>query len=655
MRYKVGVVSPSRTMTEQFKEEIAKHNLHNFLVRQARRDETLENAKELIAEGARVFICRGQPAHIIRNSMDVPVVDVRYTFYDCFNAYRLAKEHCDKVAFLVTYEPLAEAVRKSLFLMEKTELIYFRDMDNTDAIQEKLLDLKQRGFKAVVAGLTLIERVESLGLKCIMTQTDHDSVREAINEANHLLRIEKERDERAQELQSRYKTIVSIFECVSDAVLSIDKKGIITNINNKATQILGDHAIGRAISDVLHTGIFDEILPAGSPITGEIIQFHQHPLVVNAEPIRVNDAIDGATVTLQQPKHILAAEQKIRSVMIDKGHKSQKNFDDIVGASDTLQETKSLARKYAAADSTLFIFGETGTGKELFAQSIHNASRRRDAPFVAINCASLPLNILESELFGYVKGAFTGARSEGKAGFFEMAHHGTMFLDEISETPLEVQLKLLRILQERKTMRIGDDKLIPIDVRIVTASNRDLRELIRKGLFREDLYYRICVLELQIPPLRERPGDIPDLVRHFMRQSTPSVTRIAPDALRLLVSQEWPGNVRQLQNLFERVGAICEGNAITRDMVEKALGGGAGGVNAAFGPPTGIPVSPQGRAIDSIKNEQELIRQVLLEVKGNRKLAAKRLGISTTTLWRSMKRITDKDETYFDMVKYGMR
>ncbi len=648
MPYRIGVISPSLTMTERFQQAIARKNLTNFILRQGNKNEALQCARELIDEGARVFISRGQTARAIRSAIDVPVVDVRHTFFDCYNAYRRAREISDKVAFLATSEQFAQTIHKSRHLMDGVEMAEIRDSDD---VQATLHMLKQRGFRVMIGGLTLKEKVEALDCVYIMTETDEDSVRDSIEEAQYFLRIEIERDEQAQELENRYETIVSIFQCVSDAVVSIDKNGIISNANTKAIQILGKRAIGKSIAAVLDTQLFAEILRTGAAITREVITFNHHSLLINAEVIRVNNEINGATVTLQQTKNILAAEQKIRSVMFGKGHRSDKTFNDIIGESAALQETKTLAKKYAVADGTVLLLGETGTGKELFAQSIHNASRRYDAPFVAINCASLPLNILESELFGYVKGAFTGARSEGKAGFFELAHHGTIFLDEISETPLDVQLKLLRVLQERKTMRIGDDKLIPIDVRIITASNKDLPDLIRKGLFREDLYYRICVLEVHIPPLRERREDIPALVRHFMRLSAPHITHITPAAIASIASREWPGNIRQLQNCIERIGAMCEDQAISLETVEKALRGGSL-LPADLVKPVRAPAEAL-RNDTAAATEMELIRQVLMEVKGNRKQAAERLGISTTTLWRTMKKIMDKDAGYFDLVKYG--
>ena len=662
--YTIGVISASQKLTDRFQAEIARQKLDHVLLRQCDKHQVRDEVPRLIAGGVRVIISRGQTAYAVRNMVDIPVVNVRHTFFDCYDAYGLACKYGGKVAFLATSAQFLRTLYKGIHMMPHAEIVEIRDSDSTESIRTTLLELKRRGFTAMVGGLTLKALAEELGCSYVMTDSDSDSVREAIEEATHLLRIEMERDEHARKLENKYETIVSILQCVSDAVVSIDRSGVITNANTKALRILGNNAVGRALADMLDTRALDDVFTTGAAISGEVVSFGKHSLVLNAEPIRVHREVDGVTVTLQQSKHILAAEQKIRSIMIDKGHRSDKTFDDIVGDSAVLRAAKELSGKYALSDSTVLLLGETGTGKELFAQSMHNAGRRADAPFVAINCASLPLNLLESELFGYVKGAFTGARSEGKAGFFELAHRGTIFLDEISETPLEVQLKLLRVLQERKTMRIGDDKLIPVDVRIITASNKDLTRMIRKGLFRNDLYYRICVLRLRIPPLRERREDIPALLDFFIRQSRHNIVEIRPVALARLVACDWPGNVRQLQNLVERVGPVCEDGILTLEMVEQALDGGLDiaeaesfGNGAAGREAGGDGFLPDMAAVPAREelSERELIRHVLMKVKGNRALAAQRLGISTTTLWRTMKRILATDAAYFDLVKYGDR
>ena len=278
------------------------------------------------------------------------------------------------------------------------------------------------------------------------------------------------------------------------------------------------------------------------------------------------------------------------------------------------------------------ILGETGTGKELFAQGIHNASPRRNEPFLAINCAALPEQLLESELFGYVKGAFTGARSNGKTGLFEAANGGTIFLDEISEIPPNMQARLLRVIQERQVVRIGDDKVIPVDIRILAASNRDLRTLVQQGAFRADLYYRLSVLELKVPPLSWRREDIPLLAQSLLQNKNKAlnthVTGFAPEALEVLQSLEWPGNIRQLSNFIERLMILSDPPLVTGENA-RALA-----QNEAT---KELPVSREGHFPTLEEAESNLIRKALDQTGGSRTAAAQLLGIHPSTLWRKLR------------------
>ena len=441
-------------------------------------------------------------------------------------------------------------------------------MRDESVIDRKLRTMAEKGIAVAIGGLSLKSKVTDMGIKYIMTEADSDAIREAIDDALHLLKIETDKEQRRNEIENKYETINSIFNCVADGVLSIDQNGRITNINNNAKNILRDISVDTNINKIIPSNIFSNCINKGISITNEIINYKEKQLVVNVEPIKVENQTIGAVITIQKSKHIQAAEQKIRNIMLNKGHVADKTFDDIVGNSSSILFTKELAKKYAAVDSTILITGETGTGKELFAKSIHNFSNRKDSPFVAINCAAFPPSILESELFGYVKGAFTGALNQGKAGIFELAHKGTIFLDEISEAPLDVQLKLLRVIQERKIIRLGDDKIIPIDVRIITASNKNLKKQIESGLFRKDFYYRICVLELEIPSLKDRREDIPALINHFIDTGNNSVKGITNKALNILAAADWPGNIRQLSNIIERLIVICDNDIINSDIVK---------------------------------------------------------------------------------------
>ena len=265
------------------------------------------------------------------------------------------------------------------------------------------------------------------------------------------------------------------------------------------------HAVQRSLAEVSLSNIFS--LPSLLfPVKGGYIHHLLQCVFQNCVNSEQNN-----------DHYIQMVDRKIRKELIGRGHFAKNKFDDIVGDSRLISQTKQKAMRYAMSNSAVLIVGETGVGKEMFVQSIHNYSNRKYKPFVAVNCAALPQSIMESELFGYVKGAFTGARSEGKLGIFELAHTGTVFLEEISELPLDVQAKLLRIIQEKELTRVGDDKTIPIDVRVIAACNTNLRECVSNKTFRQDLYYRIAVLELKIPPLRERTEDIPHLVAQIIK------------------------------------------------------------------------------------------------------------------------------------------
>lgn len=309
------------------------------------------------------------------------------------------------------------------------------------------------------------------------------------------------------------------------------------------------------------------------------------------------------------------------------------NFDDIVGSSDAIQKVKSIAAYVATGVSSILIFGETGTGKELFAQSIHNRSERRSKPFVAINCGALPASIIESYLFGYEEGAFTGAKKQGSPGAFEQAQNGTIFLDELSEMDINLQSKLLRVLQEREVTRIGGTKSIRVDVRVIASTNRDLNEMIANQRFRQDLYYRINVVQLKIPPLRERLEDISPLSKLFINRFNhllgKFVTGISREAMDKLYQHKWPGNVREVQNCVEHAMNMI---GINEKIIETEH------LPQYFHNDTKQGSREYtGTLAEAVRNaEKEAIKNTLLFTHSSKKEAAKLLGISTTTLWRKI-------------------
>lgn len=273
----------------------------------------------------------------------------------------------------------------------------------------------------------------------------------------------------------------------------------------------------------------------------------------------------GFLIVLKDVQNIEKLEQKIRLDSVKKKYTAKYTFSDILGDSRAMSECIRHARRMAATDYPVLITGETGTGKELFAHSIHNASSRCEKPFIAINCASLSRDLLESELFGYEEGSFTGAKKGGKKGLFEFAHTGTIFLDEIGDMPFDLQAQLLRVLQEKEIRRVGSTSTIPVDVRIIAATNRDLKQMMEENLFRMDLYYRIGMFSLHLPPLRERPGDIPLLAAAILSQ-VPGSHPMSQELLKTLAAQTWRGNIRELKNCVEYMAYMTDGPLSSRDL-----------------------------------------------------------------------------------------
>ncbi|MCL6577437.1 sigma 54-interacting transcriptional regulator [Kyrpidia sp.] len=308
-------------------------------------------------------------------------------------------------------------------------------------------------------------------------------------------------------------------------------------------------------------------------------------------------------------------------------------FADLIGQANCFLECKSLCNRVAKSSSPILLWGESGTGKELFAQAVHNASGRASQRFVAVNCAAIPANLIESVLFGYEGGAFTGAAPGGKKGLILEANNGTLFLDEVGEMDLSLQSRFLRVLQEKEVMPIGGSRSYKVDVRIIAATNKDLKEMVNRGLFREDLYYRLNVVSVRIPSLRERAEDIELLAHHFIKEFNITmkkrITGLSREAMAHLKNYHWPGNVRELRNCLERAANLIDEGEITVDLLPEDLW--------MQEMPESWKIEEHETLDEAIRRiEKELIRQVLIETKYNKHQAAKRLGISSTTLWRKL-------------------
>ena len=490
------------------------------------------------------------------------------------------------------------------------------------------------GCDALIGGYSAVELAEKHGIPSRLIRTGEDTILQAINEA--IRTVEQIQIERI--VAETYKTIIYASK---DGILYIDSTGTI-RVRNRVVKAMNNNI--SLLSRSLRTTLpylyksFSEVLKGGQVINGSILTIPKSNLTVSASfvPVVVNNNISGVVITLSDITEIQKLENQIRRSLSEKGLRAKYTFDDIIHKSAVIDATIDTARRYAASDSNVIIVGETGTGKELFAQSIHNASPRKNGPFVAINCAALPENLLESELFGYVEGAFTGSVKGGKMGLFEQAHGGTLFLDEIGEISLSTQTKLLRVLQEREVRRIGDNKVISINVRIISATNKSINQLAGKELFRRDLMYRLDVLRIFLPPLRQRDRDAELLFLHLMRQRGQEcgipVPEINLSALSALNDYPFNGNIRELRNIVERSLVICSGNAITRDDLLRAL------YPRDLEDTSPVPVYTASQT----SGEESSIIWALGECGGNQTRAARLLGINRSTLWRKMQKYNIK-------------
>lgn len=438
-----------------------------------------------------------------------------------------------------------------------------------------------------------------------------------------------------------------IFDCIYNGVMVTDADGYVTHFNKPYGQFLGldpEEQIGKHCTQVIENTRMHIVAQTGKPEINHSHRIMGQNMVVQRIPIKKNGrviAVFGQVMfkdvrdvrKLASELSLLESKVKLYEEELINLRSTRYTFDSIIGASQAIKSLKTEARRAASNQFPVLITGESGTGKELFAQAIHHAGPRRVHPFVRINCAAIPRDLLESELFGYDRGAFTGAGPNGKPGKFELARQGTVFLDEVGDLPLEMQPKLLRVIEDKEFERVGGTKMIRSDFRVIAATNQNLEEMLLGGRFRKDLFYRLNVIPLQIPPLRARRDDIIPLVRYFLQQMAQeaalSEIRMGKEAEKTLRKYDWPGNVRELLNVLERTLSSIENDTIRLVDLPFYL--------------HRTQKKPSQHSQTSIKEvqamaEKETIRYALKETNNNKVRAAKMLGIHRTLLYKKMKK-----------------
>ncbi|MGM0437039.1 MAG: sigma-54 interaction domain-containing protein [Bacillota bacterium] len=362
------------------------------------------------------------------------------------------------------------------------------------------------------------------------------------------------------EIVKHNKMMNSIVNNVSDGLVFINAREEIEFYNDEVSNIFKDMDYFEEKIEEIYNENLSDILYNSQDI--KYTKINGKEVVIRIDNLKIDDEVIGDIFVFKDVTKIKELERNLRKKAKQKGYVAQYQFSDILGKSKKIKKVIKEAKHLAKSESTVLISGESGVGKELFAQSIHNYSQRSKYPFVAINCSALPSELLESELFGYEEGAFTGARKGGKAGIFEQAHEGTIFLDEIGNVSSRVQSKLLRVIEEKEVRRVGGSKVLPVNVRIIAATNKNLQKLINKNEFREDLYYRLSVLPLHVPPIRERREDIPQLIYHFLKQYNREKLKVPHEIMSRFYHYNWPGNIRELKNCVEYISQLAQGDEV---------------------------------------------------------------------------------------------
>lgn len=587
-------------------------------------------ARELVARGAEVIVSRGGTATAIGLHLDVPVVEIAVSAFDLVRALADARSYGSHIG-VVGFRNVIYGCKS----LEEILGVHIQEIEikTEEEAPAAIAAAREAGIQVIVGDAVSVRRSKELGLDAILVTSGKEAIGLALHEAEELAEVRRKERARAEQFKV-------ILDFTYEGIVATDPEGLISLVNPAAEKMLGvaeRHLVGRPAGEVLPGLALKHVQETGKARLGELHRAGYTLVVQNVVPVIVDGEIVGAVATFQDLGHFQAVETKVRQKLYLKGHVAQFTFADMVTESPAMHKVIAQAREFAGVEGTILITGETGTGKEMLAQSIHNASPRRNGPFVAINCAAVPESLLESELFGYEEGAFTGARKGGKKGYFELAHCGSLFLDEIGELPLNLQARLLRVLQQRAVMRVGGDRVIPVDVRVIAATHRNLEEAVREGSFRQDLYYRLNVLRLSLPPLRQRQEDIPRMVRWLVDKICWRTGRLPPrigaEILRVLRRYPWPGNVRELENFLERLVVLRSGMEVTLEDVKELLDSSESPNQGGAGT-EGLKLELKGTLADM---EKAIICTVLEKTGYDREETCHRLGISPTTLWRRMK------------------
>lgn len=614
-------------------------------------DDAVATSRTLIQEGYDVILGHGGTGGMIARRIGQPVVNIPITMLDVITALLEAAKQGNRIA-VTSYAAGREGfdIIQRVLGMDVQQIVFNSQNELEAGVEEAI----QSGVDIIVGGGVSRKIAARLQTRAVIIKPGGKIIQEALDQARALAAARRREIEHHERLRT-------IFEIMDDGMISVDAFCNLNFFNQTAEALLGmtlGPHLNQSVPELADALGLREVLASGSKNPDEIIRIKNNELVVTCYPILIKGRVSGAVGLLKEGRAIQNIDRKLRERIHRKGFIARHTMAEIVAASPGMRRLIAKAKSFARTEAAILVSGETGTGKEFLTHALHNVSRRKKAPFVAINCAALPETLLESELFGYEEGAFTGAKKGGKIGLFELANHGTIFLDEIGDISTRLQVRLLRVLENKEVMRVGGDRIVPVNVRVISSTHKDLHAEVRAGCFREDLYYRLAVLRLSIPPLRQRMQDIPELLAPLLKRYKKPLSCLTPPMRERIKSYPWSGNIRELNALIESylilLGHRQSNEGLFTELCEEYGGPGRPGAvqppaamkGGAFHAAPGVKAEEGARSLPEHLEAHKLkiIRQTLQQCGNNRTLTAKRLGISTNTLWRALRKEEAKSE-----------
>jgi transcriptional regulator with PAS, ATPase and Fis domain len=629
----VAIISPYRGMADMAK-EICWNFDKPIIIEIGDLKNGLKKGRELVKDGVEVIISRGGTAVLLKENLNIPIVEIKVTVYDILLALKKIPLGVAKIG-IVGFGNIVYGSEKigGVLNLELNKFVIQKE----EEVSAKLEEVIAKGIDIIIGDRIVVTQAAELGIKSILIESGKEAILQSFHEAYEILSAVRIEVEKSQKHLATINQMKAILGSVEDQIIILDSENKIQSCNTAALKIFNKEE-NQLIGFPLFLYPSWPLKKAKKiAVRNQLEKIQNKHILIDYVPIETNGKHIGTLVFGRNVTRLEQAERKVRKSLYLKGHIAKYRFDDIIGENKDFLKIIKKAKNYASSHSTVLILGETGTGKEIVAQSMHNEKFSSDMPFVAINCTTLPENLLESELFGYAPGAFTGARNKRKKGYFELAHGGTILLDEIGDLPLKLQSRLLRVIEEREVQPIGDERVIPINVRVIASTNKNLFSEVKQGRFRSDLFYRLNVLHLEVSPLRERGCDPYVLFEYFVRRIKPnchSKYLFSMETKKKLCSYYWPGNVRELKNLVQRL-------AILTDEFKNSMKNIVQWINIEIEKSEDIDsaVTTEKEATNlNLKNlEAFMIKRIHQFSPAKQEDIAKLLGISRTTLWRKRK------------------